>query len=77
MTLRNSAPFPHRFMRVWASKNAMRAPTAWSLHTPGSSGKQWREVDSPATSLVDLQDYLSSVLPALLYCCHFLFFTIA
>ena len=71
MTLRNSAPFPHRFMRVWASKNAMRAPTAWSLHTPGSSGKQWREVDSPATSLVDLQDYLSSVLPALLYCCHF------
>ena len=59
------------FLRAWARNSAMRAPTAWSLHAPGSNGKPWHEADSPAACIADLQDYLSSVLPALLYCCHF------
>ena len=60
------------WLRAWVGKNAMRAPTSWAVHVPGSSGRRpWHEIDSPATCLGDLEDYVSSSLPALMYCCHF------
>ena len=59
------------FMRAWLAKHAMRPPTTWHVHTSGSDGRPWHEVDSPASSVAELRDYLSAVLPALMYCSHF------
>ena len=53
-----------------AGRPAMREPTTWALHAPGSYGRPFHEAESPAASLSDLRDYLHETLPALQYCRH-------